>query len=304
MQEEVYNHLLIEKEDERTYRSEHMLGDLGEIKDSVDLRQYCDPHNQGGTNHCTAYGATHVMEILNSIEHKMGIRLDPEENWANQLIYPATAHESYGDYQISAIKALEKFGLTEKHSSVTKTGKFTIDSYAVVYKTHETIRKHLSAKLPLFTGSRSISTTWSDAKISGWMEPYNGIAPTGGHIWALIGHNIVEDYYIGLNSYGPNWGKWGNGTFRIKSEDLFKLLGVYVLFDSSDIEKIFRDVTVKSPHATNIKRALDNGLLLGYDSENIEDPKQRFFMPEKNVTRAELATFAARLEDRIISLLK
>lgn len=288
--EENYEGLLF-RDDERDFQSSHILGDLGSVKEEVDLGKYVDAHNQGGTMHCTAYGLTHVMEILNSIEHEIGIRLDPEEQWANQLVDPGTAKESYGDYFISALKSLAKFGLTEKHSNVVD-GKFTIDSYAAVYPNIITMKKHLSAGLPIYTGCVSMKTTWSTAKTTGYLPPFNG-RPSGGHAFALVGYK--DDYFICKNSYGSTWGKWGDGTFRIRFADMPDLSGKYIVFDSKDIPMIFRDVSENSPFAPSIKKALDKGIFKGYDSENIADPKDRLFMPDKGVSRAELSALFDRL---------
>jgi len=282
---------LLFREDARDFQSEHILGDLGNVKESVDMGKYLDAHNQGSTLHCTSYGLTHVMEILNSIEHHIGIRLDPEEQWQNQLVDPGTARESFGDFFISALKSLQLFGLSEKHSDVVPE-KFRINSYAAVYPNIITMKKHLSAGLPIYTGCVSMKTTWSLAKSTGYIPSYNGI-PSGGHAFAIIGYK--DDYFIALNSYGSTWGKWGNGTFRIRFSDMPDLSGKYIVYDLQDIPMIFRDVSEKSPFASSIKKALLKGVFKGYDSDNIEDPKDRLFMPDKGVSRAELSALFDRL---------
>lgn len=59
---------------------------------------------------------------------------------------------------------------------------------------------------------------------------------------------------------------------------------------------IFRDVSEQSPMAKNIKRMLELNLMKGYgDQPNAVD---RLFMPEKPVSRAELAEVLGNFIDK------
>ena len=74
--------------DIKDFIATHIFGDaVVALPVSVNLNDV-PSHNQSGTYHCTSYGLTHIVEILNTLEHKEKIDLDPEEQWGHQLRPP------------------------------------------------------------------------------------------------------------------------------------------------------------------------------------------------------------------------
>ena len=263
--------------DTRDYDAVEVLGepDIGkEYPSSLNLN-YTPSHNQARTMHCTAYGITHVEEILNTIEHSQKVSLDPEEQWANQAAnrgLPASI--GGGDSLQNALQTLRKKGLVNKDTSKVPVQVFTIDGYAKIDKSVDGYKKWLVAGYPVYTGWKT-------------------------HCFAIIGYDDTANggagALIAKNSYGPNWGKNSDGTFNIAYNEIPQLFTGYIVYDTKDLEMVFRDVSEKAPHVDGIRYVLEKGIMKGYDHENIENPAERFFKPNQPVTRAELATIIHRL---------
>lgn len=270
--------------DSRDYKASHVLGAAPiDVPDEVNLLNI-PAKNQLKTMHCTSYALTHVMEILNTIEHHFQISLNPEEQWLNQLAYPSTADEKVGDYLQSAIKALLKFGLINNQVQ-TPDGKLKMQGYALSNKYEDEMKGWLAKGLPIYTGCNS--SKWSSAKSSGILN----IDGQGfGHAICIIGYDY--DGFIGLNSWGEKWGKYGNGTFRIKPDQLTKLFSCYIIYDMPDTKKLFKDVTSQSWAYEAIKECVDKGIMSGYGEGPTEE---RLFKPDQPISRAEVAQVASNL---------
>jgi len=252
--------------------AEHVVGDpLDEviILKSVNLNKV-PSHNQGKSWHCTAYALTHIEEILNTLEHEMIVSLDPEEQWKNQCdLHGVPSTISGGDSLQNALNALVKNGLKNIKNPDIDVPVFKITGYAQIEKTVESFQKWLCYNMPLFTGS-------------------------GTHCYAIIGYDDGKRVFIAKNSYGPEWGRKGDGTFEIPYNDLSKLFTTYIVYDQKDVQFIFRDVTDVSPNAKDIAEAAKLGLMKGYGEEGAA-LKEKFFRPEQPITRSELATVMVRL---------
>ena len=61
----------------------------------------------------------------------------------------------------------------------------------------------------------------------------------GGHAFVLTGYKPF--YKIASNSYGDTWGKFNDGTFLIKNEDVEDLGTCYILYDHKDLKYIFKE---------------------------------------------------------------
>jgi hypothetical protein len=255
--------------DSRDFRSVHIFGEPQVVLPAQVILNCVPSHDQKSTMHCTAYGLTHCVEIINTIEHSMQVNADPEEQWANQkLDNPQPEQmEQKGDSLQNALRSLLKHGLNNKVVDV-KIDKFLIEGYARIPNDIESCKKWLYSGMPIYTGS-------------------------GNHCYCLVGYDDAEQAFIAKNSYGPNWGKKGDGTFLIKYEEFSKLFSKYIIYDKKDLVMIFKDVSVKSPHAEEIKFCLEHGFMRGYGDE--EKPQDRLFGPERPVTRAELAIVVTRL---------
>jgi len=278
--------------DNRDFQAEHVLGNTTIIlPEEVNLLNI-SVHNQGKTNHCTSYGLTHIHEILNTVEFSREVELDPEEQWHNQKEYPGTAKEDSGDSLQSALASLKRYGLSYNDGKGYK--QLFIENYAVINKTIGDFKGWLSKGFPIYTGTAVTSTNYTKAKTTGIWGGLDG-ANVGGHCIAIVGYN--KDGFVALNSYGPDWGKYGNGIFIIKYDDVKYLFTSYIIYDRTDIEYIFKDVAINSPMAESIKWALDNKIVNGYGDD--PDPKKRFFKPNEPITRAEQIAIIKRLYDLI-----
>lgn len=255
--------------DENDFQAEHIFGVDVDMPDSIVLNAV-PSHNQGNSWHCTSYGLTHIEEILNTLEHGQTVELDPEEQWANQKANRGNkaSMEKEGDSLQNALQVFIEKGLVNKKNPNIAVQVFKATGYAAIKKTLADYKHWLASGFPVFTG---------------WNR----------HCFAIIGYNDKEQFLIAKNSYGPKWGKNGDGTFHIPYTDIFKLFTGYILYDKTDLVMIFKDVSTTSPQAEDIKFVLEKGLMRGYGIE--EDPKQRFFRPNQPITRAELATVIRRL---------
>lgn len=252
------------------FQADHLLG-LGDVElpTSIDLNT-TPSHDQARTRHCTSYGLTHIEEILNTLEHGHRITLDPEEQWNNQKENRGNPPymEKEGDSLQNALNTFIKKGLVNKNNQETQVAVFMATGYAAIKKDVDTFKKSLVYAMPIYTG-------WKD------------------HCFAIVGYRNDDQVFIAKNSFGPQWGKKGNGTFEISFNDISKLFTPYVIYDKKDLVHIYRDVTTASPYAAEIAWALQQGLMNGYGTA--EDPTQRFFKPEQPITRAEFATVLQRL---------
>lgn len=252
---------------DKDYLAEHILGaEAVNIPDYVNLN-IVPSHNQGRTFHCTSYGLTHVVEILNTLEHHMQIALDPEEQWRHQkhppdgVQFQPPAIEDVGDSLQHALRIFMHFGLENSGNDVN-VPVFKADGYAAIRKTLEDYRRWLSLGYPVY---------------SGWL----------GHCFAIVGYDDKRKQLICKNSYGATWGGKADGTFEIDYFDIPRLFTGYIIYDKKDYMQIFKDVTDKSPMAEAITYCRDNKLMNGYGEG--ADPTQKLFMPDKPITRAELA---------------
>ena len=281
--------VLIDKPDNRDYQADHLLGSFDfVIPEEVNLIDNCEVHNQGNTMHCTAYWITHIHQILNTIERKNKIKLNPIEQWENQKKDPWTASEKNGDYLQSALKSLKKFWLNYNWE------KLTIDWYAVVHR--GSFKKYLAKWMPIYTWNHFTATNYKKAKETGF---WGGIdwPTTWWHAIAIVGYD-KNNNYIAVNSWGKNWWYFKNWTFLIKEKDLENLFTSYVIFDTVDIEKIFKDVSEKSPLANSIKWASDNWLVKWYGDENLPN-EEKLFLPDREISRAEVCVVLKRFYDLI-----
>jgi C1A family cysteine protease len=280
----------VDKPDPRDYKAVHLLGaEIGGLPDEVDLFN-TNAKNQGNSMKCTAYALTHVFEILNRLEHHLQIVLSADEQWSNQKA-DGGASEAYGDSLQHAMKILKDKGLKNREKGID-LDKFTITGYARVNHSENSFKEWLSRGYPIYTGGTYTGTNFKLARRTGYWSGIDG-KRISGHAFAIVGYD--NNGFKALNSYGKDWGKFKNGTFYIPYNKTQDTYNGYIVFDTKDIKMIYRDVSEKSPYAEAIKICLDNQVLRGHNSDNIYDPKDRFFKPNQAVTKAELAQFGANL---------
>jgi len=247
----------IDLPDNRDFLAEHLFGDPQiEIPSSIDL-SVVPSHKQGTTWHCTAYALTHAVEILNTLECDMQATCDPEEQWANQKYDKGNPDymEKEGDSLQHALQVLLQKGLTNKTPAIPITT-FKIDSYARIDKTVDSFRKYLTLKFPIYTGS-------------------------GQHCYLITGFSDSKKLFYAKNSLKTD-------PLEISYNDIAKLFTPYIIYDKKDLIMIFKDVSENSAYAEAIKFCLEKGYMKGYGDPKIA-ANQRTFLPDKPLTRAEMA---------------
>lgn len=273
----------IDLPDEKDYSAEHILGgETPPLPDYVNLN-IVPSHNQGTTFRCTSYGLTHVVEILNTLEHKMQVALDPDEQWRHQLHPPdgvqfqPPAVENYGDSLQHALRLFMHFGLENKENPEISVDVFKAEGYAAIQKTLADYRRWLALGFPVY---------------SGWL----------GHCFAIVGYDNKREQLICKNSYGAKWGGKEDGTFEIDFFDIPRLFTGYIIYDKKDLTMIFKDVSDSSPMAKNIRKMRDFKIMNGYGEGS--DPLQKLFMPNQPITRAEVAEVLGNFMDKFNLTLK
>jgi hypothetical protein len=251
---------------DRDYEYEHLFGATEAIDPPayVNLNEVLEhTHNQGKTWHCTAYAAIHAMEILNSIEWGEDILCDPEKQWKAQMNRrgnPA-AMEWEGDSLQNSLGALQDNGAKDIDGKPRK--EYTITGYAKIKDTVADMKNVLFCGSPIFSGR-------------------------GNHCFVICGYDNVAEEWICLNSYGRTKAK-PTGEFRVPYAETDSFFTKYILFDTKDLMKIFKDVTDLSPMAVEIKWARDNGIVQGYGdpATKVED---REFRPAQPIRRDEMVS--------------
>jgi hypothetical protein len=255
---------------------------------TIDLRNDVPAHNQGNVGACTAVALTHVFEILNTIEQKQLITFDWREQWDEQKANGAT--DERGDSLQNALKVLIDNGLLNIEIDLYKA-----DSYAKV--DIDNIAGFLHLGFPIYTAVDVTLTNFKKAKTTGYWGGLDGDKVTG-HAIAIIGINKDGDY-ICLNSWGNTWGKFNDGSFLVKKEDIQYTYSKYILYDHKDIkhEVIFKDVTDISLEYEAIKWSRDMGLFKGTGTE--EAFEKRMFHPDRPISRREMAIVLQRFYNLI-----
>ena len=273
----------LDRPDPRDYWASHILG-VEEIELPDKVKMWTKADDQDNSVKCTCYSSYHVAQILNEIEHRKEIDGLPDKGW--ELQKKLGTYSSKGDYVQTALNSIVKNGF---HS----TDKiFKIEGYARIQAND--VKYWLAQGYPVVTSAPVTKTNFKKAKYEGTWSGLDGDRVTG-HAFALIGYE--DDYVWALNSYGDNWGYFHDGTFKILLKDLTQLGSCYIIYDTKDVEYIFRDVTTESPFAKEIKWGLENELMKGYDSENLP-PEDRFFKPENPLTRAEFIAVLNRFYNK------
>lgn len=266
--------------DPRDYVAEQILGAGEEVLPKEVLLPLSEG-NQGADVRtkvaCTCYSAYHVAQIANEIENKVLISPDFMKGWELQGAFGTRIPS--GDYVQTALKSIVKNGLKTKDELT-----YNIKGYAKIEKSE--IKSWLARGFAIVTSGPVTNTNFKQTKITGIWGGKDG-AIVGGHAFCLVGYD--ENFYRASNSYGPTYGALGDGTFKIKPQDLDALGTCYILFDEKSVENtvyLFKDVTDKSPSYNAIKFVKDLGLMTGYLDGR--------FGPTDNLTREQMAIVLER----------
>lgn len=253
--------------DKRDYIAEQILG-IDDIPLPDEVRLELDEGDQGTSVMCTCFSAYHAAQVANEMEHNTS--LDPlfDKGWELQGKFGT--HTPAGDYVQTALKSIVKNGL------ITSDGVYMIDGYSQIDNTD--INYWLAQGHAIVTFAPVTKTNFKKAKYDGVWSGLDG-DKVGGHAFILSGYKPF--YKIASNSYGSDWGKFNDGTFLIKNEDVKDLGTSYILYDRRDLKFIFKDVTEESPFAEAIRSMKDEGIMNGYEDGT--------FGPNRPITRAEQA---------------
>jgi hypothetical protein len=228
---------------------------------------------------CTCYSTYHAVQGIQKVLEGINLELDYLGGFAKQKTY-GTFKEGVGDYVRTAFKSVKENGVIVKDGT-----KVEVEGYALVGNgqtvDHEKIKHFISQ-------GNALVTTYAiqegdTSKSTGYLTPLDTKVKFL-HAVAITGY--TKDYAIISNSLGDKWGKWKDGTFRVKWEHLNLLKGIYILYLKPKVNMIFDDVSEASPHASSIKFVKEQGLMTGSNNK---------FRPEETLTRRELAIVIERL---------
>jgi len=265
----------IDRPDPRDYDAMYILGDESVVipeKIMLDIEE----GNQGGSVMCTCFSVCHVAQYANEQEHKKRLSPHFEKMWELQGEYGTRSKQ--GDYVQTALRNLKDNGLHCKNGDV-----YPAIGYAKIKP--EDIDYWLARGYMITTSASVTNTNFRKARDTGIWGGIDG-AITGGHAFTIAGKE--PGYKIASNTYGPKWGYFGNGTFKIADKDVKSLGTLYIVYDKEDVKPIFKDVMSNGIFAEAIKWASDQGILKGY-----EDGR---FGPNDFLTRGQFAMVLYRMK--------
>lgn len=276
------------EEDDRDYLIEDILGadEVYNFPQSFEIP--IEEENQGALKEthyaCTCYSAYHAVQATLAIVNALDKKLNPLEGFRKQKTY-GTFKEGVGDYVRTALKSIIDNGVIKEDGT-----KVEIEGYALIGRgkdiSHDKLKHFIAKGYGLITTYNLRKT--DDYKKSGYLTPSKG-AVVGGHAVAITGY--TKDYVIIANSYGNNWGKFKNGTFRVKFEDLFQLMGIYILYPKQQINMIYPDFAENAPFAEEVKLMKELGIVTGTAEGRLE--------PHRPLTRLEGVIMMSRLYKKL-----
>lgn len=259
--------------DKRDFDATHILG-AEEVTIPDVIKLPLEEGNQGSSVECTLYSSYHAAQIANEIEHK--IKLNPSFDLGWEFQGKFGTRTSKGDSVQTALKSLVKNGLQ------TNGKIYKIEGYAKIEK--DMIDYWLAQGYAIVTSAKTTKTNFKKAKHEGIWGGMDGDVVTG-HAFIISGKE--PGFKIASNSYGSDWGKFKDGTFKIADKDVVHLGTCYVVYDTKDLEYIYKDVTTESPFAEAIVWAKEKGYLKGY-----EDGR---FGPGDSLTRGQFTEVLYRM---------
>lgn len=227
--------------DERDYLAGSIstidLTPVAELPEKLDFdRSAITLLSQKNTMSCTAQGAANAAELtyFNLYGKKIHIPVLGEGGmWDYQLdVHPKTGSRTLGDYTRSAMRALvhrsENGGIPVIDQDSGDAMTIEIPAFALVEKHADTIRQWLFAGYAvLISGDVLVPemgrSNWTITKQEGYLTFPEGWRKKGGHaVCILTGYDWSDGKkeFVVANSYGDNYGYFGNGTFRIRANQI------------------------------------------------------------------------------------
>lgn len=212
--------------------------------------------SQKNTMSCTAQAAANCAEMtyFNLYQDTIHIPvLVPNRDgelgmWEYQLdVHPRTGSRSEGDWTRSAMRALvhrsENGGIPAIRQETGDAVTIKIPTFAKIERHADTIRQWLFAGYAVVVSGDVLlpergRSNWTIAKQEGYLTFPEGWRKKGGHAVCIItGYDWSNGKreFVVANSYGDNYGHFGNGTFRIHADDVGGLhQSLWVCFPDGD----------------------------------------------------------------------
>jgi hypothetical protein len=198
-------------------------------------------YTQKGTNSCTAQAAANCLEMTywNLYKKKIHVGvLDHDSEgtmgmWKYQLrVHPKTGSEDGGDFTRSAFRALVH---RSENGGIPVDGGLNenvrISAFAKIERDADVFRQWIYAGHAIAVSGDVLrssvgNSNWYMAKKEGYLAFPKDWKKVGGHaVCILTGYDFSNGnaYFTGAQSYGDDYGVFGDGTFRIRAEEIENL---------------------------------------------------------------------------------
>jgi len=202
-----------------------------------------DLASQGKTVQCTAHSATNALEATYFVVTGVAVRIDAADQWRYQTeVFPKTANQ-HGDQLASAMRAIKhrsdaEGGVPAVESNSGRKIRIRVAGYAKIPLNFDDFCRAQNAGHAVVVSAKVLrpkaggKSNFALARDTGWLSFPQDWADTGGHAFChLIGYDRKERYGVIGQSYGEGYGFWGNGTLRIRPEEIARLNpSAYVIF--------------------------------------------------------------------------
>ena len=258
--------LIGDKLDIRDYKVEHI---LWEANVDPPRRYVLDPgdiYDQGRTMHCVAYSTTKIHEIENTIETGNDMDFVPSK-LAKKMEEDGTMTDKWA-YLTDWLKAVCKYG-----SDSDDWLNFKATWYAIIPHELQSIRERIYKWYPILTWLYTDEFDRSRSK-----RIFTERAWTWWHAVCITGYDDNTELIIITNSrwdwYRDNW------NFYIRYKDINRLFKFRILYDTKNMNNLYKDLTDDSWAYEAVKWATEKWIVKWYDDGT--------FRPDALMTRAEV----------------
>lgn len=274
-------------EDVRDFKAENVFWSNLISQDVSNIKQYSlidfvRPNNQWQTPRCTNYSAWNNLSIQNNFERNNRkqnlIEVNSDYMWDNCIKdYPKLFWPQWW-YLRETLLSIQKNWYIDKDKN-----KYKVKWFAVIQKNID------SLKNAIYLSSKSFLKwvyTWCDVfTTDDWSNNFTYCKKTwklyvdrksearlDWHCISLCGwdDNIFWEWkwwFQYVNSYWEQWWFYKNWTWYIPYEEISSLYWPFIIYDTSDLVFIFKDVSNQSPYYSAIKYVFDNQIMNWYNSE-------------------------------------
>ncbi len=199
---------------------------MGNVPNSVDLRQYMPPvEDQGQSNSCTANAAVGALEYHQRRSGGAFTDISRLFVYYNSRHLANSQGEDCGSFIHHAMAAILAHGACEESVWPFDLGQVLAQPPQEAYKNatqHEAVQygrtmlgtpviQALAAGLPVVFGTYAPSRFYDEAQRTGVMPlPAERLDPPGGgHAMLIVGYDLPSKMWLVRNSWGSNWGDQG-----------------------------------------------------------------------------------------------